>query len=396
MSNSVAPLGSLIEPAKLRRAGSDNFPILSMTMHHGLVDQGDKFKKRVASRDTSTYKIVRRGQLVVGFPIDEGVLSFQDKYDEAIVSPAYEIWDVRDSTGIDRAYLERFLRSPRALAYYAGKLQGTTARRRSLPKDVFLELPVVISDLAQQRRVAQVLGHMDALRAKRREAIALLDDLAESIFLDMFGDPSRNKKNWPMKKIGDLVVSANYGTSEKASSRGDLPVLRMNNITASGQVELGDLKFMDRATTSDKHLVRSGDVLFNRTNSPELVGKSAIYRGTDELAYAGYLIRVRVNEFNDPEYLAAFLNTRYAKRVLRGMCKSIVGMANINARELQGIDIAEPPQRLQAQFGERIRAVEKMRGAHRHHLDKLDALFASIQSRAFRGELWPDSAVPSV
>lgn len=392
MSNSVAPLGSLIEPAKLRRAGSGDFPILSMTMHHGLVDQGEKFKKRVASRDTSTYKIVRRGQLVVGFPIDEGVLSFQDKYDEAIVSPAYEIWDVRDSKLIDRAYLERFLRSPRALAYYAGKLQGTTARRRSLPRDVFLELPVVISELAQQQRIVQVLDHVDALRVKRQEAVALLDGLAEAIFLDMFGDPSRNEKGWPMKKIGDLVTSANYGTSEKASGAGDLPVLRMNNITASGRVDLGDLKYMDRATVSEKYLARSGDVLFNRTNSPELVGKSAIYRGSDELAFAGYLIRVRVNEVNDPEYLAAFLNTRYAKRVLKGMCKSIVGMANINARELQGIDVAEPPLPLQIQFGERMRAVEAMRGTHRHHLDKLDALFASIQGRAFRGELWPGSA----
>ncbi|MEV0916326.1 restriction endonuclease subunit S [Streptomyces sp. NPDC049967] len=396
MRNFVASLGSLIEPAKLRRAGSDDFPILSMTMRHGLVDQGDKFKKRIASRDTSTYKIVRRGQLVVGFPIDEGVLSFQDKYDEAIVSPAYEIWDVCDPTRIDRAYLERFLRSPRALAYYAGKLQGTTARRRSLPKDVFLELPVVMSDLAQQRGIAQVLGHVDSLRAKRREAVALLDDLAESIFLDMFGDPSRNRMNWPMKKIGDLASSANYGTSEKASDSGDLPVLRMNNITASGQVDLSNLKFMNRDTTSEKYLARYGDVLFNRTNSPELVGKSAIYRGSADLAFAGYLVRVRVNEFNDPEYLAAFLNTRYAKRVLRGMCKSIVGMANINARELQGIDIAEPPLHLQVQFGERIRAVEAMRGAHRQHLDKLDALFTSIQSRAFRGELWPDSAAPTV
>ena len=81
-------LGHLIKPAELCRADDGSFPILSMTMHDGLVDQADKFKKRVASSDTSQYKVVKRNQLVVGFPIDEGVLSFQNRYDHAIVSPA--------------------------------------------------------------------------------------------------------------------------------------------------------------------------------------------------------------------------------------------------------------------------------------------------------------------
>ena len=71
-------LDALIEPAPLERAGNRDLPILSMTMHEGLIDQASKFKKRVASADTTEYKVVRRNQLVVGFPIDEGVLSFQD------------------------------------------------------------------------------------------------------------------------------------------------------------------------------------------------------------------------------------------------------------------------------------------------------------------------------
>ena len=82
-----------------------------MTMHEGLVDQGTKFKKRVASANTADYKLVRRNQLVVGFPIDEGVLSFQNLYDEAIVSPAYDTWRLRANIEVEPAYLERFLRS---------------------------------------------------------------------------------------------------------------------------------------------------------------------------------------------------------------------------------------------------------------------------------------------
>lgn len=101
MSLQHVTLGQLIKPAKLYRAGSGIFPILSMTMHDGLVEQAKKFKKRVASSDTSQYKVVKSNQLVVGFPIDEGVLSFQYLFDEAIVSPAYDVWDLQNDEQVD-------------------------------------------------------------------------------------------------------------------------------------------------------------------------------------------------------------------------------------------------------------------------------------------------------
>ena len=98
----------------------------------------------------------------------------------------------------------------------------------------------------------------------------------------------------------------------------------MSNITRTGGTDLSNLKYMNLDVSArDRYLVRTGDALFNRTNRPELVGKTAIFREARPMAYAGYLIRLRVNRENDPEYLASFLNTAYSKRVLRGMCKSI-------------------------------------------------------------------------
>jgi type I restriction enzyme S subunit len=96
---------------------------------------------------------------------------------------------------------------------------------------------------------------------------------------------------------------------------------------------------------------------------------------------------VRTNGSIHPEYLAAFLNTRYAKVVLRNMCKSIIGMANINAKELQGICIPQPPWDLQVDFTRRVQALECLKSVHREHLARLDELFASIQHRIFKGEL---------
>ena len=162
----------------------------------------------------------------------------------------------------------------------------------------------------------------------------------------------------------------------------------MNNITRHGELDLTDLKYMDLdAAHHEKHLVRYGDVLFNRTNSADLVGKSAIYRRHEPMAYAGYLIRLRVNDTAEPEYLAAYLNTHRAKQILRKMCKSIIGMANINAREVQTMKIAVPSLALQRKFARRVEAVERVKASQRAHLAELDGLFTSLQDRAFSGRL---------
>ncbi|WP_280501704.1 restriction endonuclease subunit S [Nocardia farcinica] len=247
---------------------------------------------------------------------------------------------------------------------------------------------LLLPPIEEQRRIAAILDHADALRAKRREALARLDELTQSIFIDMFGDPATNPKNLELVTIGELLDSAQYGTSEKSGAEGEFAVLRMNNITYQGQIDLTDLKYTDLPDDKiERFTVRVGDVLFNRTNSPELVGKTAVYRGQHPMAYAGYLVRLRVASGNSPEYISTFLNSRYGKAVLRGMCKSIVGMANINAREVQSIRIPRASASAQKQFEQRVMLVESSKSNHRAALTQLDSLFASLQSRAFRGEL---------
>ena len=93
----MALLRELIQPATLERCGDRSFPVLSMTMHDGIMLQSDRFKKSLASVDQSAYKVVRRNQLVVGFPIDEGVLYIQQVADAGIMSPAYDVWNVDEA-----------------------------------------------------------------------------------------------------------------------------------------------------------------------------------------------------------------------------------------------------------------------------------------------------------
>ncbi len=251
-----------------------------------------------------------------------------------------------------------------------------------------LDVTIPLPPLDEQRRIAAILDQADGLREQRQKAIGLLSQLSQAIFYEMFGDPSINPMNWPIRTIGDLAASTQYGTSGKAGDVGQFPILRMGNISSSGEIRLENLKYIDFADRDvEKYTVRTGDVLFNRTNSPDLVGKTGVYYGDSPIGFAGYLVRLRVNKNSVPEYISAFLNSPYGKKVLRGMCKAIIGMANINAQELRSIRIPAPPIELQRLYQNRILGIRSAIDAPMKHQAALESLFQALQNRAFKGEL---------
>ena len=181
-------LGELISKAKVERCGDRSFPVYSMTMHNGIVEQSGRFKKTIASRDTSSYKVVKKNQLVVGFPIDEGVIYVQNHDQPGIMSPAYNVWDF-DSDRILPAYLEFVLHSPQSMAYYAEKMRGTTARRRTLTGDALKNMPVPVPSIEDQYAVVKTLNCIKSQLAATQQMLDKLDQLVKSRFVEMFGDP---------------------------------------------------------------------------------------------------------------------------------------------------------------------------------------------------------------
>jgi len=176
----------------------------------------------------------------------------------------------------------------------------------------------------------------------------------------MFGDPVTNPMRWECGTIRDIVDEVKYGTSKPANEGGKYPYLRMNNITYDGQLNLTDLKYIDiQDNEFEKYIVRKNDVLFNRTNSKELVGKTCVFNVDELMVIAGYIIRIRLNEKALPIYLSSVLNSDYGKLTLRGMCKTIIGQSNINAQELQNIQILIPPLSLQTRFADFVKQVDK-------------------------------------
>lgn len=251
------------------------------------------------------------------------------------------------------------------------------------------EFDIPQPSLPVQQQIADVLDRASALIEKRKAQIEKLDLLVKSQFIEMFGDPVTNPKGWEIGTIRDLVTDVKYGTSKPAEENGRYVYLRMNNITYGGSIDLSDLKYINVDDKDyEKYIVRKGDVLFNRTNSKELVGKTAVFKGESPMIIAGYIIRVRTNEKAHPEYISAFLNSRYGKSTLLDMCKAIVGQANINAQELQDIKIPLAPISIQNKFADFVHQVESQKSLLQQSLAKLELNYKSLMQKCFRGEVF--------
>lgn len=377
-------LGALVAPAQVQRAGNTDYPVLSMTMHDGLVAQTDRFKKRIASLDTSDYKVVRRGQLVVGFPINEGVLDFQLHHDAALVSPAYGVWNLRDESLADRTYLKRFLKSPRAIEYYVGKMKGSTARRRSLPPAEFNAMPIPLPPLTEQRRIAAILENADALRAKRRQVLTKLDVLAKSIFNEMFGDPLTNQKGFPRATIGSVaaVVTGNSPSRADASNFGDsIEWIKSGNL--GGDVASTADEWLSETGRAKARVAPLGSILVTCiAGSPTSIGKASMV--DRDVAFNQQINAILPSDKIDTAFLLAQLKT--APTLVRA--KSTGGMKGlVNKSAFQSIEILLPGIDLQRGFAERIASFASLQSIAKSSLNVEDGLFASLQSRAFRGEL---------
>ena len=284
------------------------------------------------------------------------------------------------SDAIYNRYLYHYLRNK---TEYLNSL-GRGATFKEISKSIVEEIEIPLPSLEEQRRIAALLDKVSDLITKRRAQLDKLDLLVKARFVEMFGDQYTNPKGWETGTIRDVVSEVKYGTSRPAVEGGAYKYLRMGNITFNGHLDLDDLKYIDiPASEIEKCIVKKGDVLFNRTNSKELVGKTCVFDIDEPMVIAGYIIRVRVNERVLPDYLSAVLNSQYGKRTLADMCKAIVGQANINAQELQSIAILIPPVEVQRQFSQFVNQVNNLASNMNCGLGKLETLKKALLQQYF-------------
>ncbi|MDO8777642.1 MAG: restriction endonuclease subunit S [Burkholderiaceae bacterium] len=287
-------------------------------------------------------------------------------------------------------YLFHFL--PAALKSIEDATSFVTVKHLSAKQIREIEIP--LPPVEEQRRIAAILDQAETLRTQRRQALAQLDSLTQSLLLDMFGDALASTNRIPM---GELVDEFRYGTSEKSGASG-FPALRIPNV-ASGTLDLTELKTVTVETAEFNRLqLLSGDILFVRTNgNPDYVGRCAVFEPAlvansgfepNEFIYASYLIRARLKGRDLlPLVLQHYLSEGEGRRALRARCKTSAGQYNINTEGLGAIPVPLFPTAFQQTFATRIKAIEALKAIHRTALAELDALFASLQQRAFAGEL---------
>ena len=321
-------------------------------------------------------KIANKNDILISVRAPIGALNYATE--QCCIGRGLASITVKDE--VLRNYVFRLLKANR------NKLinQGSGSTFKAIGKSNLEELRIPIVDEMTQKKIMNLMDATEQIIRQRQIELQLFDDLIKARFVEMFGTYPANEKGWNTGNIRDIVSEVRYGSSRPAVDGGRYPYLRMNNITYDGELDLSDTKRIDVPDNElEKCTVRRGDVLFNRTNSKELVGKTCVYNRDEMMVLAGFVIRVRVNDEVLPEFLSAFLNTDFSKKMLLGMCKTAIGQANINAQELQNICLYVPPIDLQQQFIDFKKQLDKSKAAVQKALDETQLLFDSLMQEYF-------------
>jgi type I restriction enzyme S subunit len=393
-------LGELVEPASTWNPANAGYDQVFDYIDLSAVDQEAKLIRGAqkligAEAPSRARQLVAKGDVLVSTvrPNLNGVARVPEELDGATASTGFCILRAR-STVLDRSYLFHWVKSPAFIGDMVRKATG--ASYPAVSDRIIFESKLPLPPLEEQRRIAEVLDQAEALRAKRRAALAQLDTLTQSIFLDLFGDPVANTKGWPRLSFGNLLTNIDSGWSPICLDRpvmGDeWGILKLGAVTWC-EYDSAENKALPPEITPDPELeVKAGDLLFTRKNTHDLVAACALVRSTPpRLLMSDLIFRfcLRPDAEMDERFLHRLLiyptKRKEMQRLAGGSASS---MPNISKERLQSAPIERPPLALQRDFANRLEQVEKLRATHRTALAELNNLFLTIQHRAFLGELW--------
>jgi type I restriction enzyme S subunit len=253
-----------------------------------------------------------------------------------------------------------------------------------------LEVPDLHID--EQRRIAAILDKADSIRRKRQQALTLANDFLKSVFLEMFGDLSTNARNWQTKTIGQILElepqnglyrhSSDYGTGTQ--------ILRIDGFYdgyLSTEREMKRLAIDPR--TVKTYQLTNGDIVMNRVNSPEYLGKCALIEGlTEPTVFESNMMRFRVDaQVANPRFIVDQLRSGYVKTQIAKAAKPAVNQSSINQKDVTSFEVRLPPLESQNQYSELVAAKINADNGLQSALSMAVSLIESLSQRAFRGDL---------
>ena len=299
--------------------------------------------------------------------------------------------------------------------------KGKGGTQKNISQTVLNSIDVVVPPLAVQHRIVtkieELFSHLDSgvetLKKTKQQLTVYRQAVLKEAFEGKFTESWRKTHScsiqikaenhliekitlpyipdeWKWVSIGDISSGVEYGTSSKSEKAGKVPVIRMGNLQG-GVIDWSDLAFTSDCDEIKKYRLKSGDVLFNRTNSPELVGKTAIYKGEREAIFAGYLIRINQKEFINPQYLTYYMNGFTAKQYGNLVKTDGVNQSNINGKKLCSYPFPlcsiEEQERVVYELESRLSVCDSIEKTVDDALQQAEALRQSILKKAFEGEV---------
>ena len=343
----------------------------------------------VPAAKVSAKQRIRRGDIVIA--ASSGSLDVVGK-----AAPALKAFEgsfgafckiIRPNDKVDAGYLAQFFKTPNYRRTISSLAAG--ANINNLKSEHLDDMLVPLPPLPEQRRIAAILDQADALRAKRREALAQLDSLMQSIFIEMFGDPSRNPKSWPETALAKLVReddTINYGVVQPGDALDEgVPLVRVGDLV-DGEFSSAKLKRIDPIIESAyrRSRLRGDEILVSCVGS---IGVTVL--ATPDMKgfnIARAVARIPLAEGMNRVFVASCLKTDAVQNYFTGELRT-VAQPTLNIKQIAETKVFSPPLALQETFATRIQAVESLKTIQRAALAELDALFASLQHRAFSGSL---------
>jgi type I restriction enzyme S subunit len=391
----LIPIGELVEVAlsvnPKRLSGHIKYIDL------GAVDRDRKLIEHPSIIDPSTApsrarQLLRAGDVLVSTvrPNLNAVARVPHECDEAIGSTGFCV--LRPSSKLDSNYLFHWVQTP----YFVREMtkMATGASYPAVSDRIVKESTLPLPDLNHQKRIAEILGSAARIQHAREATLSRAADLDASIFFRVFGDPVTNPKHWDdARTLGDLTDVTSGVTKGRQISHDErqlVPYLSVSNVQ-DGRLDMQVVKELDASAAEiDRLRLVKDDLLMTEGGDPDKLGRAALWDNQLPLCiHQNHVFRVRILDRHRilPEFLLALVSSDRGRRYFLRAAKQTTGIASINKSQLKAFPLLLPPIRLQETFAQFMQATASVRRAMVAHASRLDAMFASLQSRAFKGEL---------
>ncbi len=313
-----------------------------------------------------------------------------------VLSNHMTIIRIFDMGAIDSYWLAKHLHYLYGLGIFQ-KLCRRHVNQASVGLERLRGVAITLPPLPEQRAIAHALRTVQSAIEARRREIALGRERKAALMQHLFthgtrGEPTKQTEigempeSWRVVKLGEVATQTQYGLSIRGNQRGSFPILRMNNL-ANGGIDTTDLQYieLDSETLRDFRL-RTGDLLFNRTNSYDLVGKTGLFDTEGDFVFASYLVRVALDTVAiNPAYLNEYLNWPTTQRRLKMLASRGVSQSNINASKLRGFATPLPDLQEQEEIANVLRSCDAKIAALVRESARLEELFRATLEELMTG-----------